>query len=325
MIPAMADTTTSPAQRRFAPATLVLIAAALLAAAAVVIAIVRSGGTSEAPATNTMAAANGAPGDDVHNFVSGLRERVRRNPEDDDGWYQLGLAYREIGQYAEAEQAFRRAMQLRPRNADYLAYLGEALVLRGGGPTPPAEAQHLFRRALEIDPDNAQSRYYLAVIKDINGDHRAAIDELLALLRSAPANAAWYDQVRDAVRNIAEHNRIDIADRLPPPRAPRQPPQSVATAAIPGPTPEQLRAASSIPPSQQDEMVRGMVDRLAARLRQNPRDADGWIRLMRSRMVLNDARGARQALDSGLAAFNGDAATQQRLRAAAGELGIPTA
>jgi hypothetical protein len=41
-------------------------------------------------------------------------------------------------------------------------------------------------------------------------------------------------------------------------------------------------------------------------------------------MVLNDAPAARQALTSGIAAFNGDAATQQRLRDAAATLGIPT-
>jgi len=69
-------------------------------------------------------------------------------------------------------------------------------------------------------------------------------------------------------------------------------------------------------------MVRAMVDGLAARLRQNPRDADGWIRLMRSRMVLNDPAAARAALRSGLAAFAGDAAVQARLRDAARELGI---
>ena len=85
------------------------------------------------------------------------------------------------------------------------------------------------------------------------------------------------------------------------------------------------QAANAIPPSQQDQMVRAMVDGLAARLRQNPRDADGWIRLMRSRMVLHDAPAAQQALRSGLAAFANDAATQNRLREAAGQLGIPAA
>jgi cytochrome c-type biogenesis protein CcmH len=262
----------------------------------------------------------GSPGDEVHNFVAQLQESVRRNPEDDAGWYQLGLAYRQIGQYEEAERAFRRAMELQPRNADYVAYLGETLLLRGGA-TPPPEAEQMFRRALELEPGNAQARYYLATLKDFHGDHRAALDDLVALLRTAPADAAWYGQVRQAATAIAERNHIDIADRLPPAR---QSARSVATAAIPGPSQEQMRAATAIPPSQQDQMVRGMVDRLAARLRQNPRDADGWIRLMRSRMVLNDAPAARQALTSGIAAFNGDAATQQRLRDAAATLGIPT-
>jgi len=310
-------------QARFAPATLVLIAAGLLAAAAVIIALVRSNGADSQPATNTMAAAagqNGPPGDDVHNFVGQLRERVRRNPEDDDGWYQLGLAYREIGQYEDAEQAFRRAMQLRPNNADYVAYLGETVLLRGGA-TPPPEAERLFRRAREISPNHPQARYYLATLKDFHGDHRGALDDLIALLREAPADAAWYAQVREATTSIAQRNHIDIANRLPPAR---QSAQSVATAAIPGPTQQQMQAATSIPPSQQDQMVRGMVDRLAARLRQNPRDANGWIMLMRSRMQLNDAPGARDALNSGVSAFNGDAAAQQRLREAATVLGMPT-
>jgi cytochrome c-type biogenesis protein CcmH len=72
-------------------------------------------------------------------------------------------------------------------------------------------------------------------------------------------------------------------------------------------------------------MVQNMVDRLANRLRQNPRDADGWIRLMRSRMVLGERDAAGAALRSSLAAFNGDAATQGQLRTAARELGVPGA
>jgi cytochrome c-type biogenesis protein CcmH len=128
----------------------------------------------------------------------------------------------------------------------------------------------------------------------------------------------WEAQVRDAVEKIARTNKIDIAGRLP-----ARPPASAASAGIPGPTREQMEAARNIPPSQQDEMVKGMVDRLATRLQQNPRDENGWMMLMRSRMVQNDREGAATALRSGLAAFGDDAAVQQRLRTAAGELGIP--
>ena len=75
-------------------------------------------------------------------------------------------------------------------------------------------------------------------------------------------------------------------------------------------------------PSQQDEMARGMVARLASRLEQNPRDADRWIMLMRARMVLNDPAGAKQALAGAKAAFKGDSVQLARFDDAARTLGL---
>jgi cytochrome c-type biogenesis protein CcmH len=98
-----------------------------------------------------------------------------------------------------------------------------------------------------------------------------------------------------------------------------------ATSGIPGPTPEQLAAASSLPPAEQAAMVEQMVARLEGRLKANPRDEEGWIRLMRSRMALGDSKAAQAALRSGLAAFGGDSAVAGRLRSAAAELGVPSA
>ncbi len=308
----------SPSKRGISPANIALGGAAILAVAAVGIALSRSSDAADPPAENKAAAAPQAG--TMDDAIASLQQEVRRDPDNAEKWFLLGMAYRDLERFEEAAHAFRRAMQLNPREAQYYTYLGEALLLQGGRPPPP-EAEQLFRRALELHPGNAASRFYLATLKDSRGDHRTAIDELLALLREAPPGAPWEPQVRQAVVAIAAERRIDISGRLPPPR---QPAASTATAPIPGPTREQLEAAKGIPPSQQDAMVRGMVDRLANRLRQNPRDADGWIRLMRSRMVLNDPNAARDALRSGLAAFRDDTATQQRLRTAAGELGVPS-
>ena len=308
-----------PASPRISSGTLALAAAALLAAAAIGIAIFGSDEPiAKEPGTN-MAAAAAAPS--LDESIASLREALRQDPDNHENWFLLGLALRDAGQFAPAEQAFRRATELAPDNADYAAYLAEALLLAGGETVPP-EAERLFRRVLELEPGNPQARYYLATMKDMRGEHGQAVDELIALLRDAPPGAPWEPQVREAATAIARQNDIDVAGRLPPPS---QPPASTATAAIPGPTREQLEAARSLPPSQQDAMVQSMVEGLANRLRTNPRDADGWIRLMRSRMVLNQPDAAREALRSGLAAFEGDAATQTRLRAAAGELGVPTA
>jgi cytochrome c-type biogenesis protein CcmH len=308
---------TSQAKRRPSAATLALIGAAVLAAVAIAIAIWRSD-EHLAETKGPQNASAAAPGGSVEEMVASLRERLAQDPDNHEAWFLLGMAYRDSGRFSEGEQAFRRAMELSPRNADYTAYVGEALLLIGGE-SPPPEAERLFRRVLELEPGNPQARYYLATLRDLGGDHRGAVDDLIALLRDAPPGASWEAQVREAVTAIAQENRIDIAGRLPEPRA-----TSTATAAIPGPTREQMAAASAIPPGEQDAMVRGMVDRLAGRLRQNPRDADGWIRLMRSRMVLNEPAAAREALNQGLAAFSDDQATKQRLQTAARELGVPS-
>ena len=295
-------------------ATFALAAAGLIALAAVGIAVARSGGES---ATDLPAPANGQQAASVEELIPQFEERLRRDPDNEEGWHALGRLYRGSGRFQEAERAFRRAMELRPQNADYVAYLGETLLLLSGR-NPPPEAERLFRRALELQPGNPQALYYLATLRDMRGDHRGALDELVALLRTAPPNAPWEPQVRNAALTIARTNGIELGDRLPPASG-----GTAATAAIPGPTREQMEAARAIPPGQQSEMVKGMVDRLAARLRSNPRDSDRWIMLMRSRMVLNEPQAAAEALRSALAAFEGDAAAQQRLRSAASELGVP--
>jgi cytochrome c-type biogenesis protein CcmH len=299
----------SAPSRPIAPATIALVLAALIAAGAIAVKLIRSG-ADDAPAAPAAAAAP--------DTTAALIAEVRQDPDNDRGWFLLGLSLRGGERFGEAAQAFRRAAELAPRNADYAAYLGEALLLQGGA-TPPAEAERLFRRALALQPGNPQALYYLATLKDLRGDHRGAVADLIALLRTAPADAPWQPQVREAAITIARDHQIDLAGRLPA-AAP-----GAATAAIPGPSAEQMAAAQAIPPSRQDEMVRSMVDGLAARLRRNPRDADGWIRLMRSRMVLHDEAAARSALASALAAFQGDSATQARLRTAAAELGVPSA
>ncbi len=92
-----------------------------------------------------------------------------------------------------------------------------------------------------------------------------------------------------------------------------------AMAAIPGPTREQLAAASALRPAEQQDMAEGMVERLAARLEREPNDVDGWIMLMRSYRTLGRDGEARAALVRAVAANPGE---RDRLEAAAETLGV---
>jgi len=319
---------TTPKERRLQPATIALAVAALIAIGALLYKTVLSGGESTAVAeTNTSGNAVAGEVPDVAQMVSALVEQVRRNPDDHDGWFRLGLAYKGMEDLPQSILAVRRAMELQPRNADYTGFLGEALLIQSTRTRqpPPPEAEQMFRRSLELRPGDPRGRFYLATIKDLRGDHRGAVDDLIALLRDPALEPGQAQQVRDAVQVIAQAGNIDLAGRLPAAAAVASPGQSPATAGIPGPTPDQMRAASGMTPSQQSAMGRDMVERLAGRLRQNPRDADRWMMLMRSRMVLNEPQLAAEALRTSLATFSNDPAIQARLRQAARELGVPGA
>jgi cytochrome c-type biogenesis protein CcmH len=228
----------------------------------------------------------------------------------------LGWSRFETGDLMRSAAAYRRAAEIEPENAENWSSLGEALQSASTDVSPEAAAA--FARALKIDPTDPRARYFQAVQKDLQGQHEPAVADWIALLKDTPPGAPWEADLRRTILQVAEKHKIDVSGRLP-----AGPQATAATAAIPGPTPQQLAAASSIPPRQQSEMVNGMVERLANRLKQNPRDADGWMRLMRARMVLGETAAAREAHQSGLAAFQQDAAARARLDRAARELGVP--
>ena len=54
-------------------------------------------------------------------------------------------------------------------------------------------------------------------------------------------------------------------------------------------------------------MIRGMVDRLATRLKQNGDDVEGWLRLVRAYMVMGERDKAMSALSDARQAFANDA------------------
>jgi cytochrome c-type biogenesis protein CcmH len=87
---------------------------------------------------------------------------------------------------------------------------------------------------------------------------------------------------------------------------------------------QQPSASVAVPALDSADPIRGMVDRLAKRLETSPRDPDGWIQLMRSRLVLGEEEVAREALQKALEVFTDDPATKNKIASAAAELGLKT-
>jgi cytochrome c-type biogenesis protein CcmH len=93
-------------------------------------------------------------------------------------------------------------------------------------------------------------------------------------------------------------------------------------ASAPQITDEQKAAVQALPADDQQAMIKGMVAKLADKLKANPVDPDGWIRLIRSYQVLNDSPAAKDALAKALNAFVNDPVNKSKVVAAANELGV---
>jgi cytochrome c-type biogenesis protein CcmH len=321
-----AETTAGPAAAK--PGTsrggrIALAAAAAIALAAGGVALWRN--REAAPA----AAPAEAEQPSVDEVITRLEARLKANPQDAEGWRMLGWSYYQTERYAEAATAMKRATALDPKNPEYFSMLGEALVLasKDGDGVPP-DAAAAFDAALALDPKEPRARYFHAVRLDLDGKHQAAIDEWFALLKDSPADAPWVGDVREVIASVGKKHNIDVAARLaaisPAPAANgfKTTGQDIASAGIPGPTRDQIQAASALPKGAQDQMIQGMVDGLEAKLKADPNNAQGWIMLMRSRVQLGEQKKAALALQDALAAFRNDGATSRQLREAAATLGI---
>jgi predicted O-linked N-acetylglucosamine transferase (SPINDLY family) len=87
--------------------------------------------------------------------IAAFERSVERNPQFSDALYNLGNAYREQGQAGRAMELFSRATAANQSHADAFAALGQTMVALGRS----LESVVPFRRAIELRPGDAQLRF----------------------------------------------------------------------------------------------------------------------------------------------------------------------
>ncbi len=280
----------------------------------------------DAPITGASAGAAGAA-----TTIAALEARTAKDKTDVEGWQLLGWSYFEASRYTDAAGAYRSAATLAPDNAVFWSSLGEALTMASAQDPMPIAAANAFEKAIKLDPKDPRARYFMAVRRDLTGDHKGAIDDWLALLKDTPKDAPWETDLVRTIEQVGQINKIDVAaqiasasnDRKAQARLPGfntgAVSKSIAAAPIPGPTSSDMAAAAKLPPGQQQAMVETMVNGLEAKLEKNPANVDGWIMLMRSRITLGETVKASTALKKAIAA---NPAAREKLTREAQVLGV---
>jgi cytochrome c-type biogenesis protein CcmH len=208
---------------------------------------------------------------EVSGLIPFLIQRVRQYPNDDRAWRYLGDAYMAAKDPRDAAKAFAKVIELTGRGDAALDAAYGEALVAANNGAVPPDAEKAFAAALAIDPTSLPARFYLGLAKADRKDNAGAIQLWQSLLADIPVTAPLHQILVDRIAVLTS--------------------QSVGPGGAPNP--------------------RAMVDMLAARLKADPNDALGWVRLMRAYTVLGEKQKAQQALVSARKAFadNKDAQT----------------
>ena len=216
-----------------------------------------------------------------------LTSLIKERPHDPEGYRLLAVVDGEAQDPAGAVQALKHAVRLAPGRSDLWEMLGEALVVQSGGEVTD-DARQAFLETLKTDPSNMTARFHLARAQILAGDRDSGLSQWKAMLGEMTPD----DPRRAAL--VAAIARAQGAPALPPPPA-----------TGPAFSPEQLTA------------IKGMVANLAAKLKANPDNPDGWVRLVRAYAVLGETAERDAALKAARARYAGRADVMDQLTQAA--------
>lgn len=242
---------------------------------------------------------------DFLDLMEKLRTAVTDRPSDQRGLELLARNEAALGNFAAAESAQRRLIDVKggTTTADDRSSLAEIMIAAAGGYVSP-EAEAELVTALSLDPQDPVARYYSGLMFAQSGRYDRAFKLWQPLLQEGPANAPWIARIRAEIEDVAYLAGVKY------------------TLPEAGPSAGDVAAAAKMAPQDRQAMIEGMVAQLSDRLATDGGEVEDWNRLIRSLVVLERRDEAQKIYDEAKLRFAGTAAELSFLRLAAVETGL---
>jgi cytochrome c-type biogenesis protein CcmH len=232
----------------------------------------------------------------LDNMVAQVEAHLEKNPADGRGWTVLAPVLARLGRYDDAVRAYRNAITHAGDSAERRSDLGEALA-GGAGGVVTADAKAEFERAVAQNADEPKANYFLGLAAEQDGRQADAAAIWRGMLAKAPADAPWRPLIEAALARVGDPGAPALSN-------------------------DAMAAAKDMNEADRGAMIRGMVDRLATRLKQNGDDVEGWLRLMRAYMVMGERDKAASALVEARQAVANDTERLRQLNEGVKNLGL---
>ncbi len=136
----------------------------------------------------------------INQMVAKLADKLKKEPNNLEGWMMLGRSYKALERNQESVDAFAHAYQLAGEKAEVMLPYAEvlALVNKGNWSGLPKE---LVMKVLTKEPENPTGLWFAAMVSAQQGDKKTAVAYLRKLEPLLPADSPDRQQVHDIIVN----------------------------------------------------------------------------------------------------------------------------
>ena len=133
--------------------------------------------------------------------VEAYRKALRINPEFAVVWQDTGLAYIKLGQYLKAVEAYREALRINPENAETWSGLGFAY----SSIKQHIQAVEAYQTALRFAPEYAEAWNGLGGVYEELNQYSQAVEAYREALRVNPVDAGAWHNLGNIHGNLNQH------------------------------------------------------------------------------------------------------------------------
>ncbi len=199
----------------------------------------------------------------MQEMIDKLAGRLKANPDDPKGWVMLARSYKAMGRFDEAKQAYDKAGDIADKDPDLLVDRAELTAILAGNQLA-GKPEQMIQEALRLNPQHPMGLMLSGMAAYQNADYKTAVARWEKLLDMVSPDSQDAQQIQANIEDARAKGGMAAGDnnKLPP----------IPAGAAAGMTPDKIN---------------DMVERLAARLKDNPDDIAGWARLARAYKVQN--------------------------------------